>query len=93
MAAQSFLFFIAGFETSSTILSFTILELSRNLELQDRLQQEVDKMYITYDGEITYDSLSHLVYMDKVIAGRLIFLLIVPYFNQNGGNHQGFISS
>ncbi|XP_067009313.2 probable cytochrome P450 6a14 [Anabrus simplex] len=71
MAAQVFVFFIAGFETSSTTMSFALYELALNPDIQARLREEVDNTLEEYDGKITYDALQKMEYLDRVIAESL----------------------
>lgn len=74
MAAQSFVFFLAGFETSSTTMTFCLFELAANQEIQDRLRREVNDMLRRYDGEMTYEGVMEMPYMDKVVNGKCSFL-------------------
>jgi cytochrome P450 family 6 len=41
--AQAFVFYVAGFETSSTVISYCLYELAKNTEVQRKLQQEIDE--------------------------------------------------
>jgi hypothetical protein len=69
LAAQVFVFFIAGFETSSTTASFALYELALNPDIQKTLTDEVDDVLAKHDGKITYDSLTEMTYLTKVIEG------------------------
>jgi hypothetical protein len=70
IAAQAFLFFAAGFETSSTTLSFCLLELAINPQIQQRLCIEIDTTLGKCKGLITYDAIQSMTYLDKVVNGE-----------------------
>jgi cytochrome P450 family 6 len=71
IAAQSFVFFIAGFETSSTTMTFALYELSKHQELQDKVRNEVNTVLAKYGGKITYEAIQEMKYMDQVINETL----------------------
>jgi cytochrome P450 family 6 len=68
-AAQAFVFFIGGFETSSTTMQFALYELALNQEIQDRLREDVNNVLEKHDGIISYESLHEMEYLDRVVAG------------------------
>lgn len=70
IAAQSFIFFIAGFETSSTTMTFALYELAQNQDLQDKVRAEIDDVLEKHDGKVNYDSMNELKYMGQVIDGK-----------------------
>jgi cytochrome P450 family 6 len=70
LASQAFIFFVAGFETSSSALSFCLHELALNPEVQERLRNEIDSTLEKYEGKITYDGIQSMSYIDKVLAGE-----------------------
>jgi len=70
LAAQVFIFFIAGFETSSTTMSFCLYELALNPDIQRRVQDEIDNVLQKQDGEITYEAIQQMEYLDKTVAGK-----------------------
>ncbi|XP_063929823.1 probable cytochrome P450 6a23 [Zophobas morio] len=71
IAAQSFVFFIAGFETSSTTMNFALYELARHQDIQDKLRDEINAVLAKNNGEITYGAIQEMKYMDQVIDETL----------------------
>lgn len=64
-------FFLAGFETSSTALSYALYELALNQELQDRTRVEIEKVLAEHDGKITYDAIMSMEWCGQVISESL----------------------
>jgi cytochrome P450 family 6 len=73
-AAQAFVFYVAGFETSSTTMTFCLYELALNPDIQERLHAEIDTMLEKHGGNITYESIFEMEYLDKVVNGELLFV-------------------
>lgn len=69
IAAQAFVFFIAGFETSSTTMNFTLYELAINQNIQDKLRSEINDAIKRHDGKLTYEAMMDIPYLDQVING------------------------
>ncbi|XP_063621076.1 probable cytochrome P450 6a13 [Cydia splendana] len=60
MAAQAFIFFAAGFETSSSATSYTLHQLAFNPELQLKIQLEIDEVLRKYDDKLCYDAVAEM---------------------------------
>lgn len=71
LISQVFAFFVAGFDTSSATLTFCLFELASNFDIQDRLRQEIFEVLNEYNGEITYEAIHEMKYMEQVINGEL----------------------
>ncbi|KAL6425009.1 hypothetical protein ACFW04_009369 [Cataglyphis niger] len=70
IVSQAFIFFLAGFDTSSTLMCFLAHELAVNRDIQDRVREEVQQ-HVDENNEISYESLSKITYMDMVINETL----------------------
>ncbi|XP_058837424.1 probable cytochrome P450 9f2 [Topomyia yanbarensis] len=72
LIAQCLLFYMAGFETISTCLTFLTYELTVNREIQDRLYEEIKNTDRSLDGKApTYEVLQRMTYMDMVVSEGL----------------------
>lgn len=71
LVAQTAVFFSGGFETSSTVMAFTLYELALNPEIQTKLRQEILDTLNENDGKITYDMINSMTYMDMVVSEAL----------------------
>ncbi|XP_071955007.1 cytochrome P450 3A24-like [Antedon mediterranea] len=65
--AQSLTFFFAGFETTTTALSYISYILARNGDKQDKLIQEIDEV-TGGNTDIGYDIVSKMPYLDMVVT-------------------------
>ncbi|XP_053661963.1 cytochrome P450 6d3-like [Anopheles marshallii] len=70
-AANVFLFYAAGADTSTGTISFALHELTHNPEAMEKLRREVDGMMERCNGEITYDNINQLKYLDMCIKETL----------------------
>lgn len=75
MVAQAFVFYAAGFETSSSTMSFCLYEIAKNPKIQQKIQEEIDTVLDRHDGQFSYDSIKELTYLQCCIDG------LYEYFN------------
>ncbi|XP_053697004.1 cytochrome P450 6a2-like [Sabethes cyaneus] len=71
IAAQAFVFFLAGFETSSTAMSYCLYELAQNQELQDKARSNVESVLAKYDGAMTYEAVHEMRSIENCINESL----------------------
>lgn len=67
IASQALSFVIDGYETSSTVMSLVGYQLAVHPEIQEKLREEVVSVLNKHNGEITYDGLKEMTYMDQVL--------------------------
>ncbi|XP_031628928.1 probable cytochrome P450 6d5 [Contarinia nasturtii] len=82
IAAQSYVFYIAGFETSSTTLTFCMYELAKHPEIQQRVHNEIDRILEKHNGCINYESVTEMKYLEACIDETLRRYSIVPILNR-----------
>ncbi|KAJ9594998.1 hypothetical protein L9F63_013720 [Diploptera punctata] len=71
IAAQVCVFFLGGFETAATSMSFCLYELAQNKDVQRRLREEIDLVLKEHKGVFTYNALEQMEYLDHVVAETL----------------------
>lgn len=76
LAAQAFVFFVAGFETSSTTMTYALYEIATNMGLQDKMREEIRYVLERYDGKLTYEAIKDMHLMDRVLQGKCVNCLI-----------------
>ena len=64
LAAQAFIFFLAGFETTATLLCFACHQICVHPEVQSTLQQEIDAAMKKSGGNISYETIHSMKYLD-----------------------------
>ncbi|KAF2898022.1 hypothetical protein ILUMI_08153 [Ignelater luminosus] len=71
IAAQAFIFFLAGFDSVATLMYFVAYELAVHPDIQVKLQLEIDNILNNSNGSLTYENLSSMKYMDMVLSETL----------------------
>lgn len=76
IAAQAYLFWIAGFETTSTALAYCLYELAlnSNKHIQDKARKEIELVLEKHDGFLSYEALNEMVYISQIVYGTYHFL-------------------
>lgn len=67
LAGQSLSFYLEGTETSATTFSYVLYELARNPECQEKLYDEIVATMAKHDGQLTYDAIQEMSYLDCVL--------------------------
>ncbi|XP_025263420.1 cytochrome P450 6a2-like [Camponotus floridanus] len=70
ITSQVFVFFAAGFETSSSVISHALYELALNQQIQDMLREEIQE-YVKHGNNLTYEKIKKMNYLDKVFKETL----------------------
>nr|AZJ25099.1 CYP9A121 [Cydia pomonella] len=69
LTAQAVIFFLAGFETVSTAMTFLMYELALNPEVQEKLAKEIRGQ--EKSGRFDYGSVQRMSYLDMVVSESL----------------------
>lgn len=69
--AQCVLFFFAGQDTTSSVISYTLYLLAINPEAQEKLREEVDECFNTHGEHPSLDVITKLKYLHGVVSESL----------------------
>ncbi|XP_057336081.1 cytochrome P450 9e2-like [Microplitis mediator] len=79
MTAQAFIFFAGGFDTTSGFLCFVAHELAENIQIQEKLRQEVDEVHDKFDGMPSYEAINGMKYLEAVLNETMRLYPIAPF--------------
>jgi len=71
MTAQAFVFFLAGFDSVSTVMCFVLHELAVNPDIQKKLRTEIEDVLKNTNGKPTYEAVNSMKYLDAVVNETL----------------------
>ncbi|XP_044258701.1 cytochrome P450 9e2-like [Tribolium madens] len=71
ITAQALIFFLGGFDTTSSLMCFAGYELAVNPHIQKRLKEEVIATDRDSNGQVTYEKLLNMKYLDMVLCETL----------------------
>ncbi|XP_036413078.1 cytochrome P450 3A27-like [Colossoma macropomum] len=75
--SQAMVFIFAGYETSSSTLSFFFYNLATNPEVLKKLQEEVDRTFPN-EGPVQYDALMNMDYLDAALNESMRLYAVFP---------------
>ncbi|GFS67856.1 cytochrome P450 9e2, partial [Nephila pilipes] len=71
LVGQCVIFFLAGYDTTASTLSFASYLLALNPGIQNKLYEELREVLQRHKGELTYEALQDMKYLDNVISETL----------------------
>nr|QLI62177.1 cytochrome P450 28 [Streltzoviella insularis] len=82
LVAQSIVFFLAGFETSALTSSFALYELAKNEDAQRRVLEEVDDYIRRHDGQLGYECVTELPYLNACLDETLRLYPVLTFLTR-----------
>ncbi|XP_073962893.1 cytochrome P450 6B6-like [Choristoneura fumiferana] len=80
LAAQVFMFFTAGFDTSSISTSYTLHEIAYNPEEQKKIQEDIDRVLAKHNNKLSYDAVKEMQYLEWAFMEGLRIFPPVGFF-------------
>lgn len=89
--AQAAIFFSAGFETSSATMSFSLYELAKRQDIQQRLRDEIREALLqSENGQVSYDQINEMKYLNNVVTEVLRMYTPLPFLDRECTAPQGY---
>jgi cytochrome P450 family 6 len=82
IAANVFIFYIAGNESSSSTIAYTLYELTQNEDLMERAKMDINKTLEKHDGKITYEAIMEMKFIDLCVKETLRKYPALPILNR-----------
>ena len=82
IAANVFIFYIAGTESSSSTIAYTLYELIQNESLMERAKTDIRKNLEKHDGKVTYESIQDMKFIDLCVKETLRKYPALPILNR-----------
>ncbi|XP_053683436.1 probable cytochrome P450 6g2 [Sabethes cyaneus] len=83
LVAQAATFYMASFETTSSVLSFTLYELTKNPDIQHRLREEIRSCLHKYGPNLPYECLiNEMPYLGAVISEAARLYPVLPFLER-----------
>ncbi|XP_033227663.1 cytochrome P450 6k1-like isoform X2 [Belonocnema kinseyi] len=82
LLTQAMIFFLAGYDSSALTMSSALYELARNPAIQAKLRTEINNAIKINNGEITYNMVTDLQYLDMVVSEILRIYPVLPIIDR-----------
>lgn len=79
MAAQSYIFIVAGDEPSSGTMTYCMYELAKNASIQQKAYEEIQAILQKHNGYLNYESLGEMKYLEACIDGWFKYYKYAPF--------------
>lgn len=77
IAGQVYLFFAAGHDSTTIALTFTLYQVAKHPEVQAKARDIIETVFEKYNGQLTYEMMSDLPYIDQIVEGESDFDFII----------------
>ena len=71
IVAHCLIFYLAGLDTTANLLTFAACAVATLPKFQEELHREIDTVLARHDGQLTYEAVSELHYLDRVLSETL----------------------
>ena len=83
IVATAIIIMIAGYDTTACTLSFACYELAKHQDVQDRLRDELEEVLEGKEGELDFEDIKKMTYMDQVLAETLRYHNPAAFLQRN----------
>lgn len=74
--AQAVQFFLAGFETTGSTISFTLYEMAINPDIQKKLRADINACLRKHNS-FTYEAVQDMKYLEQCVSGMLLLFFVL----------------